>query len=91
MRCARICKRIFVGPVIDAEHDDRAHVGPQPARIGAALGTVREPVHVAMRAGVEEIAEMLRGVRDRVGIGDADAIEAERAGFARELLEGRRH
>jgi hypothetical protein len=32
-----------------------------------------------MRAGVEEAAEMLRGIRDRTRIGDADAIETERA------------
>ena len=36
-----------------------------------------------MGAGFEEFVEMLAGLRDRVGIGDADAIEAERAGFMR--------
>jgi hypothetical protein len=41
----------------------------------------REPVHVAMRAGVEEAAEMLRGIRDRARIADTDAIESERARF----------
>ena len=55
--------------------------GPQPARIGAAFGAVRQPVHVAMRAGIEEIAEMPGGLRDRIRLGDADAVETERAGL----------
>jgi hypothetical protein len=74
-------QRILVRPVIDAEHDHRAYVRPQHARIGAAFRMSREPVHVAMCAGVEEAAEMLRGIRDRTRIGDADAIESERARF----------
>ena len=37
-----------------------------------------------MGAGFEEFAEMLAGMRDRIRIGDADAIEAERAGFVLE-------
>ena len=36
-----------------------------------------------MRAGFDEGVEMLARVADRVGIGDADAVEAERARFAR--------
>ena len=59
-------QRIFVGPVIDAEHDHRAHAGPQHPRIGAALRMRREPVHLAMRAGVEEFVEMFCGIRDRI-------------------------
>ena len=77
-------KRILVGTVIDAEHDDRAHVGPQPARIGAALRIACQPVHVAMRAGIEEIAKVFRGQRNRIRRGDADAVEAERARFSRQ-------
>ena len=80
-------KRIFVGAVIDAEHDDRAHISPQPARIGAALGVSREPVHVAMRAGFEEIAKMFSGIREHIRTGHADAVEPERARFAIERLE----
>ena len=37
-----------------------------------------------MRAGIEEFAEIFSGVADRVGIGHADAIEAERLRLARE-------
>ena len=37
-----------------------------------------------MGAGFEEFAEMFSGLRDRLRIGHADAIEAERAGFVRE-------
>ena len=32
----------------------------------APLGLRREPVHVAMRAGIEEFAEIFAGVADRV-------------------------
>ncbi len=75
-------QRIFIGPVIDAEHDDRAHVRPQHARIGAALGAGGEPVHVAMGAGVEEGAEMSACVDEYIRIGNANAIETQRARFA---------
>jgi hypothetical protein len=44
-----------------------------------------------MRAGVEEVAEMLRGIRDRTRIGDTDTIESERARLmAERRFEGRR-
>ena len=75
-------QRILIGPVIHAQHDDRAHVGPQRARIGAALRMRGEPVHVAMRAGREEIAKVPAGISEHAGSGDADAIESQRAGFA---------
>ena len=55
-------ERIFIGPVIDAEHDDRAHAGPQHARIGAALGLAASQSMSPWRAGVEELAEMLAGL-----------------------------
>jgi hypothetical protein len=35
-----------------------------------------------MRAGFKELAKILSGRRDRVGTGDADAIESEGARFA---------
>ena len=43
-----------------------------------------EPVHVAMRAGVEEVAEMPAGVDEDVRSGNADAVKSQRTGFARE-------
>jgi hypothetical protein len=39
-----------------------------------------------MGAGREEFVEIFSGLRDRARIGHADAIEAERAGFAHERL-----
>jgi len=38
---------------------------------------LREPVHVAMAAGFEEVTEMRAGLAEHTGIGDADAVEAE--------------
>jgi hypothetical protein len=46
----------------------------------------RQPVHVAMRAGIEKFAEMQPCLRDRIGAGDADAIETECTGFVGEIL-----
>ncbi len=77
-------ERILIGSIIDAEHDDRAHAGPQHARIHPPFGLRGEPVHVAMRAGIEEFAKIFAGSADRVGIGDADAVEAERLRLALE-------
>jgi hypothetical protein len=77
-------KRILIGPVIDAEHDDRANAPPQHPRVGAALGLRGEPVHGAMGARIEELTEMLAGMRDCIRTGDADAVEAERTGFVLE-------
>ena len=84
VRFASERERIFIGPVIDAQHDDRAHARPQHARVHAPLGISREPVHVAMAAGIEEFAEMRAGLAEHAGIGDADAVEAERSRLARE-------
>ena len=77
-------QRVFVGPVIDPQHDDRAHGRPQQARVGAAFRLRGEPVHIAMGAGIEEVAEISSGVRKHIGIGDADAIESQRARFVGE-------
>ena len=60
------------------------HAGPQHARIHAAFRLRGEPVHVAMGAGIEKGAEMLRGLRDRSGIGHGDAIETKCARFVGE-------
>ena len=37
-----------------------------------------------MAAGIKELAEAQTRFADRIRIGDADAVEAERGGFARE-------
>ena len=78
-------QRVLVGPVIDAEHDDGAHLGPQHPRIGAALGSSAKPVHVAVAASFDKDVKMFSGVADRGGIGDADGVEAERKGFVCEV------
>ena len=62
-----------------------ADVGPQHARIGAALRPGGKPVHVAVAAGLDKGVEMVARVADRGGVGDADAVEAERERFAREV------
>ena len=77
-------ERILIGAVIDAEHDDRAHARPQHAWIHPPFGLRRKPVHVAMRAGIEEFAKIFAGIADRIGTGHADTIEAERLRFALE-------
>jgi hypothetical protein len=77
-------ERILIGAVVDAEHDDRAHIRPQPARIGASLRILRQPIHVAMGADLEKFVEVSCRVRDRVRRRDADAVEAERARFLRQ-------
>ena len=74
-------ERIRIRTVIDAEHDDRAHVRPQRARIAAPIGVRRHPCHVAVRAGGEELAQPLRRLRqDRVRPRDADCVKTLRAG-----------
>ena len=75
-------QRIFIRPVIDTQHDHRTHARPQHARIGAAFRMSRKPIHLAMLAGGEESVEMPCRIRDRIGIGNAHAIEPERARFA---------
>ena len=81
-------QRIAIRAVIDAEHDDRAHVRPQHAGIAAPVGVFRHPVHVAVGAGGEEVAQPLGRVRDRVRPRDTDRVEALRArGLGERRLE----
>ena len=76
-------------PVIDAEHDDRVHVRPQRARIGASIGVARHPIHVAMAAGFEECAETCGRARNGVGPRHAEGVEAMCAGRFGERALGR--
>ena len=82
-------ERIVMRAVIDAEHDDRAHARPQRARIGAAVGVARHPIHVAVAAGFEECAEPRGRARDGVGPRHAEGVEAMRAGRFGERALGR--
>ena len=47
-------------------------------------GRAAKPIHVAVAAGFDKGVKMFSSVADRGGIGDADAIEAERERFAGE-------
>jgi len=73
-------ERIAARAVIDAEHDDRAHLRPHRARIAAAVGLGRHPIHVAMGAFGEEGSQALGGQRDRIRPRHADDIKALGAG-----------
>ena len=82
-------ERIAGRPVVHAEHDDRPHVRPQHAGVGAARLGGGQPVHVAGAAGLQERAQTLRGLRDRVRRGDPAQVEAQRLGACREAgLQG---
>jgi hypothetical protein len=65
-------ERILVGSIIDAEHDDGAHVLPHHFGIGAAVRIVGKPLHVAMGAGIEKFLQPFAHAGDGVRIGDPD-------------------
>ncbi|GIK79543.1 MAG: hypothetical protein BroJett024_06480 [Alphaproteobacteria bacterium] len=66
----------MVWPVIDAEHDDRAHIRPELIWIAAALGMARQPVHVAVAAFGQEMLQSVPRLRNGIGRGDTERIEA---------------
>ena len=72
-------ERIAGRPVVHAEHDDRAHLGPQRARIAAPFA-VGHPTHVAVRPIGQEARKVLPGLRDRVRARDPDDLESMRPG-----------
>ena len=75
-------KRIAVGPIVLAEHDDGAHVFPQRPRVDAAVRVRGHPVHVAVAPVRKEGAKAgARVLRQRVGRRDADGIEASGRGL----------
>ena len=84
-------ERIGVRPIIEAEHDDRSHLRPERARVGAALRTRCHPGHVAVRALGKEALEPRLRFRDGIGPDNADGIEAMLAccGGERRLEGGR--
>ena len=73
-------ERIAARAVIDAEQHDRAHLRPHRARIAAAVGLGRHPIHVAMGAFGEEGSQPLGGQRDRIRPRHADDVKALRPG-----------
>ena len=55
-------ERVVVGRVGQAERDDAAGLGPERLRMGALLGAVGQPAHLAMLAGGEEGGEPVAGL-----------------------------
>ena len=72
-------QRIFVRPVIHAEHDHRADIRPQSQRRTAPLGGGCQPDHVAMRAVGDELLEPCFGFRHRFRPCHANSVEAAQA------------
>ncbi len=72
------CKRIFVRPVIHAEHDHAFRFGPQHLRVGASVFRSREPFHVAVRAVRDPRVEIF-SERSSRRLCDAERIEAFRS------------
>jgi hypothetical protein len=82
------CERVVGRAVVEPEHDDRADVGPQHARVGASFRRAREPVHVALGAVCKERSQAVPDLRDRIGRHDAYAIEPVSVGeLAQPLLQ----
>jgi hypothetical protein len=77
-------QRIMVRSIVEADHDHRAHLGPQRLRIAAALGGGLHPDHVAVRAFGKELLQPLLRERGGVRACDADGIEAVLPGFGGE-------
>ncbi len=77
-------QRVGVGPVVHAEHDDGAHLRPQRARIAAPCRGRFHPLHVAVAAVGQELAQPVERKRDGIGTGHADDVEALRARRIRE-------
>src|SRR5204863_5975426 len=73
--CTKNCKRIVLRSVVEAQNDDRAHLGPQRAWIAAALRRGRHPGHVAMGAFGEEPGEIRLRPGNRFRPDDPDTIE----------------
>ena len=60
-------ERIARRRVVDGQRHDRLGVPPQALRIGALLGALAEPAHVALPAGLEEFAQPLQALVARLG------------------------
>jgi hypothetical protein len=69
-------QRVATLSVVHPQHDDRARLRPQRARIAATSRGRRHPFHVAMRARREKLLQPFQRLRDRVGTRDADDVEA---------------
>ena len=63
-------------PVIEAEHDHAAHLGPQHARIGPLLGAGLHPSHRAVPAFGQKACQASGRRSDRIGPRQPDGVEA---------------
>jgi DNA-binding transcriptional MocR family regulator len=70
---------LYVPGVFCFQPDEKGFVPSNHLRLcfGNVLAEQVEP-------GIEKLAEVFSGIAERAGIGDADAIETERRGFAHE-------
>ncbi len=73
-------ERVGIGGVGEAEGDDAAGLGPEGLRVGALVGSVGEPAHVAVFAGGQEVLEPVTGLGGECRGGEADGVEAESEG-----------
>ena len=71
-------QRIAFRAVIDAKHDDRARLGPQPPRGAPALGVRRQPTHVAMQTLGQELGEVRPRFVTQTRRGETHGVEPER-------------
>src|SRR5690606_5134126 len=67
--------RIAFRPVIHPEHDDRAHLWPEDARVAAALLRFRHPLHRGVPSLGDKFVQPLR--RQRYGIRRCDGYRIE--------------
>ena len=73
---ARGSAGILRRPIVEAENDDRARRRPERPRIGAALGLVGEPNHIAVKSGGKKTREPCLGGVRQFGRRKAHRIEA---------------
>ena len=71
-------ERVGVRAIVHAEHDDRAHIRPENARVCTPWRGLGEPIHIAGATGLYEGAQSLGRLWDGIRRGDAAEIKAER-------------
>ena len=71
-------QRIVGGAVIQSQHRDAFHLGPQRLGAGARLDTLGEPAHVAVPALRQEFGEPLGGHGGEFRRREANRVEAQR-------------
>ncbi len=85
-RMVQRLERIGFGRIAHAQHDDRAHIGPQTSRAAPPLGMRRHPLHVAVATGGKKFVEALAGGARGIGRCHAYGVKAERSRLAQQHL-----